>query len=62
MGLAVARWLRYPTWRSLFPGLGFVPLAGVLVRSSVLAWKRGDVMWRGCSYATAALKAGCRMP
>ena len=61
VGVAVVRWLAHPTWPALFPGLGFVPLAWVLARSSALAWKRGGVVWRGCFYPMAALRAGRRL-
>ena len=59
---STSRWLRFPTWPALFPGLGFVPLAAVLARSAVLAWVRGGVMWRGCFYPTSAVRAGRRVP
>lgn len=61
VGVAVARWLGHSTWPALLPGLGFVPLAWVLARSAVLAWKRGGVVWRGCFYPTAAVRAGRRL-
>jgi hypothetical protein len=59
---SVSRWLRCPTWPALLPGLGFLPLAAVLARSTVLAWVRGGVMWRGCFYPTSAVRAGRRLP
>lgn len=61
VGLAVARWLGHPRWPALLPGLGFLPLAAAMGRSGLLAWRRGGVMWRGCFYPTALLRAGRRL-
>jgi cellulose synthase/poly-beta-1,6-N-acetylglucosamine synthase-like glycosyltransferase len=61
MGVVLARWLGHPVWPAFFPGLGFVPLAAVLIRSSVLAWRRGGVVWRGSFYPTATVRAGRRL-
>jgi hypothetical protein len=60
-GLGVARWLRNPLWPALLPGLGTIPLGAVLMRSALLAWKRGGVMWRGTFYPTSVVRAGQRM-
>lgn len=59
--LVINRWLVLPTWTALFPGLGTVPLAGVIVRSAWLAWRRGGVIWRDTFYPTAVVRAGRRI-
>lgn len=60
-GVVAARWLRNPVGPAVFSVLGTVLIAAVLVRSSVLAWKRGGVVWRGTFYPTAAVRAGRRL-
>ena len=57
----VARWLRNPLGPALFSGVGTALLAGVMVRSAVLAWRRGGVVWRDTFYKTAAVRAGKRL-
>ncbi len=58
---AVSRWLGLPRWPALVPGLSVLPLAWALARSTVLAWRRGGVMWRGTFYPTTTIRAGMRL-
>lgn len=58
---AASRWLTMPRWPAVVPGLSIVPLGWVLMRSAVLAWRRGGVLWRGTFYPTAVVRAGTRL-
>ncbi|PCC70831.1 Glycosyltransferase, catalytic subunit of cellulose synthase and poly-beta-1,6-N-acetylglucosamine synthase [Nannocystis exedens] len=58
---AASRWLSMPRWPAVLPGASIVPLGWVLVRSAVLAWRRGGVLWRGTFYPTAVVRAGIRL-
>jgi cellulose synthase/poly-beta-1,6-N-acetylglucosamine synthase-like glycosyltransferase len=57
----LASWLCAPRWPALMPGLGVLPLAFAVARSSILAALRGGVVWRGTFYSTAAVRAGQRI-
>jgi len=58
---AASHWLTMPRWPALLPGLAIVPLGWVLVRSALLAWRRGGVVWRDTFYPTAVVRAGMRI-
>jgi hypothetical protein len=53
--------LGMPRWPALVPGLGTVLIAGAVVRSALLAWVRGGVVWRGTFYPTSVVRAGSRL-
>ncbi|WAS93809.1 glycosyltransferase [Nannocystis punicea] len=59
--VAVGRWLSMPRWPAVLPGASIIPLGWVLIRSAVLAWRRGGVVWRGTFYPTAVVRAGIRL-
>jgi hypothetical protein len=59
--VGLCRWVRLPAWPAVLPGLGILPLATAMARSSLLAWRRGGVTWRGTFYPTAAVRAGSRL-
>lgn len=59
--LGVCAWLGLPRWPALLPGLGVLPLAWAMIRSSALALVRGGVRWRGTFYPTAVVRAGMRL-
>jgi cellulose synthase/poly-beta-1,6-N-acetylglucosamine synthase-like glycosyltransferase len=57
----VCHWMRLPTWPTVFPGLGIIPLSVAMARSALLAWRQGGVKWRGTFYSTAVVRAGARL-
>ena len=60
-GMISARWLRNSVGPALFPVVGTVLIAAVMLRSGFLAWRRGGVVWRGTFYSAAAVRAGKRL-
>jgi hypothetical protein len=56
-----SRWLGVPRWPALLPGVAIIPLGWTLVRSALLAWRRGGVVWRDTFYSTAVVRAGMRL-
>lgn len=49
-----------PALPSLLTPVGIVMMAGFLLRSSYLAWRRGGIAWRGTLYPTELLRDGVR--
>jgi len=55
-GLVAGRWAARPVLPSLFPGVGLVLLAWMMVRAAVVGRRIGGIRWRGVLYPTALLK------
>ncbi len=51
-----ARMSHLPLWSALLQPLGFIVLAYAILRSTVLAHRRGGIEWRGTSYSLTALR------
>jgi hypothetical protein len=56
-----ATWHGVPTWPMWFPAAGQALLGFAMVRSGVLATRRGGVRWRDTFYSTAEVRAGSRV-
>jgi len=56
----LTRWMGQPIWPTLIPAFGMLLLTGAIVRSGLLAWWRGGVVWRGTVYPREAIRAGAR--
>lgn len=50
-----------PRWPALVPGLGTSIVGAAMVRSALVAWMRGGVVWRGTFYPTSVVRAGSRL-
>ncbi len=55
---AHSSWVKVARWPALVPGLGAMVLGSVVIRSGVLAVKRGGVLWRGTFYASKIVREG----
>jgi hypothetical protein len=53
--LVAGRWAARPTLPSLFPWVGLVLGALIMVRAAFVGWAKGGIEWRGVLYPTALL-------
>lgn len=60
-GRLADRWLGRPLRDTLLAPAGSLLLAGLILRSGWIGWRRGGIRWRGTFYPAERLRAGMRV-